>query len=85
MKYSSIKKLLFRIKIIDVLVNEELQKDANERSLKNIFDNLYLATEIEQIRPNSQSLRAVSIPTRKSNIKRYRESLWVAIHYTKIG
>jgi hypothetical protein len=53
MKYPSNEKSIFRIEIIDVLVNEEMQNDANERPLENIFENLDLTPEIEQIEPIS--------------------------------
>jgi hypothetical protein len=91
MKYPSNGKSIFSVEIIDILVQEKLQRDANERSLENIFDNLDLATESEQIGPNPQFLRDARSLTREPNIRSYmsriiawrRKSLRAASHCTK--
>jgi hypothetical protein len=67
MKYPSNDNSIFRVEIIDVLINEELQNDANEMSLENIFENLNLTIEIElQKNPYGQQKRQLENPTSKA-------------------
>jgi hypothetical protein len=45
LKYPSNEKSICWAEIINNLVEEELQKDANEKSLEDLLENLDLATE----------------------------------------
>jgi hypothetical protein len=62
LKYPSNEKSTYWVEIINSLVEEELQKDANEKSLEDLLENLDSATETEQHESNTISLWAVEDP-----------------------
>jgi hypothetical protein len=62
LKYPSNEESIFRIDIVEDLVQNELQTTANERPLDSILGDRDSTLEADDIEPNSFSLRAINNP-----------------------